>query len=119
MAPEEMRGLMGLAGRAATLEILLEGRIFDAAEARSKGLLTRVVADGEVAAEAARAARRLMRGAPLAARLNKQTAARLSSEATPLGTDEIHALFRYAESHDHREGVRAFLAGEDPIFSGD
>ena len=119
MAPEEMRGLMGLVGRAVTLEILLEGRIFDAREAHAKGLLTRVVADDEVATEASRVVRRLLRGAPLAARLNKHTAARLSSEAPPLDADEIQALFRYAESHDHREGVRAFLAGEDPIFSGD
>ena len=42
MAPEEMRGLLGLAGRAATLEILLEGRVFGAEEAFAKGLLTRV-----------------------------------------------------------------------------
>src|SRR5690606_12394491 len=43
MAPDEMRGLLALAGRAATLAILLEGRVFDAAEAQRLGLLTRVV----------------------------------------------------------------------------
>src|SRR3546814_2188346 len=37
MAPDEMRGLLALAGRAATLEILLEGRVFAAAEAMTKG----------------------------------------------------------------------------------
>lgn len=52
MAPDEMRGLLALAGRAATLAILLEGRVFGAAEARDLGLLTRIVADADVAAQA-------------------------------------------------------------------
>ncbi|MEO6958627.1 MAG: enoyl-CoA hydratase/isomerase family protein, partial [Burkholderiaceae bacterium] len=62
---------------------------------------------------------RMARGAALAARLNKRTAARLCDRSEPLGDNEIQSLFSYAESHDHREGVRAFLAGEEPIFSGD
>ena len=35
MAPDEMRGLIALAGRAAALAILLEGRVFGADEARA------------------------------------------------------------------------------------
>ncbi|MGB3290254.1 MAG: enoyl-CoA hydratase/isomerase family protein, partial [Burkholderiaceae bacterium] len=54
MAPEEMRGLLELAGRAVTMEILLEGRVFKAAEAMAKGLLTRVLPDDEVAADVLR-----------------------------------------------------------------
>ncbi|WP_334161347.1 enoyl-CoA hydratase/isomerase family protein, partial [Achromobacter insolitus] len=49
MAPDEMSGLLALVGRAATLAILLEGRVFGAAEARELGLLTRVVPDDQVA----------------------------------------------------------------------
>ena len=41
MAYAEMAPLVRLVGRAVALEILLEGRIFDAAEAREKGLVTR------------------------------------------------------------------------------
>ena len=52
MAYSEMGPLVRLVGAPVALEILLEGRIFDAAEAKDKGLVTRVVADGEVAAEA-------------------------------------------------------------------
>ena len=43
-----------LAGADVALEILLEGRIFGAAEAKEKRLVTRVVPDAEVAAEVAR-----------------------------------------------------------------
>lgn len=119
MAPGEMRGLLALAGRAATLEILLEGRVFAAAEALSKGLLTRVLPDDEVAVDVMRSARRLARGAPMAARINKRTVARLCARPEPLTEAELLAFFNYAESRDHREGVRAFLAGQEPVFSGD
>jgi len=118
MAPDEMRGLLALAGRAATLAILLEGRVFGAREAQSLGLLTRVVPDAEVAAEARRAAERIARGAPLAARINKRLARRLLRDA-PLSEAEYEDFFSYAETRDHREGVRAFLAGADPAFTGD
>lgn len=119
MAPDEMRGLLALAGRAATLEILLEGRVFGATEAMSKGLLTRVLPDADVADDVMRLARRLAKAAPMAARINKQTVARLCPQAQPLTESELLSFFKYAESRDHREGVRAFLAGQEPVFSGD
>ncbi|TEA79743.1 enoyl-CoA hydratase/isomerase family protein [Allopusillimonas ginsengisoli] len=119
MAPDEMRGLLALAGRAVTLEILLEGRVFGAAEAQAKGLLTRIVPDSDVAADVMRAARRIERGAPLAARINKLTAARLCATPDPLTETERKAFFGYAESRDHREGVAAFLAGRVPVFTGE
>lgn len=45
MYPGEMEGLLKLAGPAVKKEILLEGRILNAAEAYKKGLVTRAVAD--------------------------------------------------------------------------
>ncbi|MFY1987149.1 enoyl-CoA hydratase/isomerase family protein [Achromobacter xylosoxidans] len=118
MAPDEMRGLLALAGRAATLAILLEGRVFGAAEARDLGLLTRIVADADVAAQALRSAERICQGAPLAARINKRLSARLA-QGGALTEAEYQDYFSYADSRDHKEGVRAFLAGVDPHFSGD
>lgn|SRR5690606_8491577 len=119
MAPDEMRGLLALAGRAVTLEILLEGRVFGAEEAKAKGLLTRILPADKVHEEVMATARRLSRGAPLAARINKQTAARLCPNPEPLTEAELKEFFRYAQSRDHREGVRAFLAGSEPVFTGD
>jgi enoyl-CoA hydratase/carnithine racemase len=119
MAPQEMLGLLALAGRAATLEILLEGRVFGSAEAREKGLLNRIVPDALVAQEALRAAQRIARGAPQAARLNKHAVTRLGPAPQPLSEAELASYFSYAESQDHREGVQAFLAGREPNFTGD
>lgn len=116
LAPGEMVGLLHLVGRAVTLEILLEGRVFGAAEALQKGLLTRIVDD--VAAHAWDSAQRIAQGAPLAARLNKQMVRRLSPVAAPLTESELRAAFDYFESQDHREGVRTFLARTKPAFSG-
>lgn len=118
MAPDEMSGLVALVGRAATLAILLEGRVFGAEEARELGLLTRIVPDDQVAAAARRSAERIAAGAPLAARINKRLSRRLAAGGA-LTEDEYQDYFSYADSRDHKEGVRAFLAGQDPTFSGD
>jgi enoyl-CoA hydratase len=48
MYPGELAGFLKLAGPAVAKEILLEGRLLNAAEAYAKGLLTRVVADDAV-----------------------------------------------------------------------
>ena len=73
----EIDGLRRLIGRAATLEILLEGRVFGAGEAKDKGLVNRVVPDGEVETEAYATAERIAEGAPLVARWHKRFLERL------------------------------------------
>src|SRR5205085_2334861 len=70
LAPGEMIGLLQLVGRAVTLEILLEGRVFGAEEALHKRLVNRLCDD--VQAEAQKSAERIAAGAPLAARMNKE-----------------------------------------------
>lgn len=118
MAPAELAGLLAVAGRAATLELLLEGRILDAAEAQAKGLLTRVVDDADLEAELARTLARIAAGAPLAATLNKRMARRLQ-RPEPLDEAELDAFFSYSDTRDHREGVTAFLEGRAPAFGAD
>jgi enoyl-CoA hydratase/carnithine racemase len=117
MYPGEMAGLLQLAGPAVTKEILLEGRLLSAREAYEKGLLTRVVADGEVEAEAQAAARRIAAGAPLVARWHKQWIARLL-EARPLSDDEKRSAFAFLDSEDYAEGLTAFLGKRPPVFKG-
>src|SRR5436190_15714661 len=77
MAYAEIGSLISLAGEAAAMEILLEGRVFDAREAFEKGLVTRVVPDDQVEKEARETAQRIADGAPLVARWHKKFARRL------------------------------------------
>lgn len=117
MAYPEMAPLVRLAGADVALEILLEGRIFDAAEAREKRLVTRVVPDQAVAAEAMATAQRIAEGAPLVARWHKQFARRLRNPA-PLADAEYDACFDCFDTEDFRIGYGAFLAKQKPAFVG-
>lgn len=114
---EEMRGLSALVGKANTLEILLEGRIFGAEDALRIGLVNRVVADQDVAAEADATARRISEGAPLVARWHKKFLRRLDDPAplTPSEADEAHECFN---TEDFNTGYRAFLDKTRPVFKG-
>ena len=114
----ELAGLLAVVGPAVALEILLEGRVFGAQEAFDKGLVQRVVADQDVAAEARAAAERIAAGAPLVARWHKQFVRRLN--ATPQLSDadwaEGYACF---DTADFREGLASFLAKRAPRFHGE
>jgi enoyl-CoA hydratase/carnithine racemase len=117
MAYAEIGALIRLAGEAVALEILLEGRIFDAQEALAKGLVTRVVADEQVAAEARATAERIASGAPLVARWHKRFARRFRDPGplTPADIEEGYACYG---SEDFRIGLQAFLAKTEPEFKG-
>lgn len=117
MAHAELDGLVRLVGPGIAAEIVLEGRVFDAAEAKEKGLVTRVVADGEVEAEAYAAARRIAAGAPLVARWHKQFLRRLA-DPRPLTEAETDEGFACFGTEDFATGYRAFLAKSEPEFEG-
>src|SRR5689334_10392800 len=117
MAHAEMAALVRLVGAAVALEILLEGRIFDAAEAQAKGLVTRVVADADVASEVTATAGRIAEGAPLVARWHKRFARRLA-DSTPLSAAEADEGFACFDTDDFRIGYAAFLAKRKPEFTG-
>jgi len=117
MSYGELGGLVDLVGSATALEIVLEGRVFDAREALAKRLVNRVVDDAEVLVEGDATARRIANGAPLVARWHKKFVRRLSQPAplTPEEADEAYACF---DTEDFRIGFQAFLAKSKPSFVG-
>lgn len=117
MAYPELAGLHALVGRAATLELLLEARVFGAEEAKEKGLVTRIVEDAEVEAEAYATAERIAAGAPLVHRWHKKFLARLADPA-PLSEAEVDEGYDCYDTEDFDIGRNAFLAKQDPQFRG-
>jgi len=114
---DELAILIDLIGRRATLELLLEGRIFGAEEALRIGLVSRVVADDAVEAEVDEAARRIADAAPLVNRWHKTFVRRLA-DPQPLSAAERDEAFACFETEDYRIGRAAFAAKKTPRFVG-
>ncbi len=117
MAYPEIAGLADLIGRPKTLAILLEGRVFGAAEAKDMGLVNRVAADDEVEHEAMAAARRIAEGAPLVARWHKKFLRRLARPEA-LTPEELDEGFACYDTEDFQIGYRSFLTKTKPDFKG-
>jgi len=117
VAYEEMRALVDIAGPAGALEIVLEGRVFDAAEALAKGLVNRVVPDDDVEREAYATAERIAAAAPLVARWHKKFVKRLL-DPRPLAAAELEDNYACFGTEDFQIGYRAFLAKTKPQFKG-
>jgi enoyl-CoA hydratase/carnithine racemase len=117
MAYPEIAALIDLVGRTVALEILLEGRIFGADEAKGKGIVTRVVDDAAVIDEAYAAAGRIAEGAPLVARWHKKFARRLA-DPRPLSEAEFDEGYACFGTEDFRIGYKSFLAKTKPEFKG-
>lgn len=118
IAYDELLAVLPVTGRAVALEMLLEGRVWDAREAHGKRLVARVVPDAELAQEAYATARRIADGAPLAARWHKHMIRRLSPQPAPLSESERADNFQYFDTEDYRVGYEAFMAKRKPVFKG-
>lgn len=118
IAYDELIAVLPVIGRAAALEMLVEGRVWEAREAFAKGLLTRVVPDAQLAAEVHATVERITAGAPLVARWHKQFIRRLTPQPAPLTPQEIDASFDYFDTADFRIGYDAFMNKTKPRFGG-
>ena len=118
MAYPELAAIRRIAGPAAALEILLEGRIMDADEALAKRLLNRVVEDDAMEAEIAATTKRIAAGAPLANRWHKAFIARLD-DPTPITEAELDECYAFLATADYAEGLAAFRAKRRPVFKAE
>jgi enoyl-CoA hydratase/carnithine racemase len=113
----EIDPIITLAGSGVAAEMLIEGRIFSGREAYEKGLLSRVVSDERVEAEAMALAGRIASGAPLSARYHKAAIRRLRG-ALPVTRAEEVATSGFTRTEDFQNACRAFMAKEKPVFRG-
>ena len=107
------------AGRAKALELALLGDRMSAEDALAAGLVTRVVDDAQVAAEARALARRLAAGPTVAIGfIRKQVAMALNQTLDEtLGTERDNQS-RAGRTADFKEAVAAFADKRKPIFKG-
>lgn len=116
-AYDEIDPIMQIVGYAVAAEILIEGRVFTGEEALAKGLLSRLVPDGTVHAEAEALARRIAQGSPLSARFHKRALQQLRGEL-PITEADRQAEGSFAYTQDFANAARAFLEKRKPVFEG-
>ena len=111
--------LLRLCGRGAALELCLLGENIDAARALQLGIVTRVVAKEELAAEVGKLAAKLAASAPQALRGMLDAIVIGGEAALDAGLEfETQAFAIAFSTDDMREGTGAFLARRPPAFTG-
>ena len=111
--------LTRLVGKSKAMDMVLTGRMMDAAEAERAGLVSRVVAADKLIEQALAVAAKIAAMAPLAVIANKDmvNAALETTLRQGLHYERrvFHGLFASA---DQKEGMAAFLEKRKPTFTG-
>ena len=108
--------LVDLIGPARTKEIIFTGRMIEAAEARSVGLLNEIVDLAELATRAEALASQIAMNAPITIQVTKEAVRRVLVHRRPPKVDDL--VLRAYQSNDFKEGVRAFLDKRNPMWTG-
>jgi enoyl-CoA hydratase len=106
-------------GKYRTMELCLTGKQITAQEAHDWGLVNQIVPAGQHLEEAKKLAREVAKQAPHAARFIKEAV--LAAFEVPLQDGLMYEKRLFAllfATEDQKEGMRAFLAKEQPTFKG-
>jgi enoyl-CoA hydratase len=106
-------------GKAKAMEMILTGRMMDAAEAERSGLVSRVVPADKLLEEASTIAAKIAGLSPITVQLAKGLVN--AAYETPLaqGVREERRLFHAAfATDDQKEGMAAFIEKRKPVFKG-
>lgn len=104
-------------GKSKAMEMCLSGRIMDAAEAERSGLVSRIVPDAELVAEAIKTAARISSLSQPVVKMIKECVER--AYETPLSEGlryerrSLHAAFAL---RDRKEGMDAFVGKRAPVY---
>ncbi len=98
---------------------MFTGDVIDAAEALRIGLVGRIVAHGDLIAQANALAARIAANPPLAVQRLKAGLQRTAyGDPHEIGVWAIAAIRELMRTEDHKEGVASFLEKRAPIFTG-
>jgi enoyl-CoA hydratase/carnithine racemase len=106
-------------GKSKAMEMILTGRMMDAAEAERSGLVSRVVPVDQLIEEAKAVAKKIASLSPLAVMMNKEMVN--AAYETPLAQGIMlerrlfHSLFAF---EDQKEGMAAFVEKRPAAFKG-
>ena len=110
--------LLDLIGPARTKDLIITGRLMDAAEANALGLITRLADPDGIDGTVRELARTISAHAPLTIRATKEALRRIAHRRRLDEADLDDLVGACYESEDFREGVAAFLERRPPRFSG-
>ncbi len=110
--------LVDLIGPARTKDLLITGRLIDAAEAMSLGLVTRIAEPSEIEASVHELVTTIASHAPLTIRAAKEMVRRTQVERRLNAAEAEDLIALCYSSADFKEGVAAFLAKRQPRFMG-
>jgi enoyl-CoA hydratase len=107
-----------LVGSSVAAELILTGRFIQAERARELGLVSTVVPDDQLEAEARGLVKDLLATTPLGLRLSKEC---LNASLDMNSMDAVVAMedrnqILCAQSRDFREGISSFLEKRDPVY---
>lgn len=109
--------LVSLIGAARVKDIIFTGRLIDAGEAHTIGLLSEVLPDyATLQSRANELARTVAAQAPLTLRATKEALRRIKEHISP--EEDRNLILMCYMSHDFREGMDAFLNKRPPKWTG-